>query len=67
LFLGELMENNLDVNILVQVFNERIAQMSSDLIVKDTLIRQLTAKIEELESESNSSSKKTAKKDESFE
>jgi len=61
------MENNLDVNILVQVFNERIAQMSSDLIVKDTLIRQLTAKIEELESESNSSSKKTAKKDESFE
>jgi len=61
------MENNLDVNILVQVFNERIAQMSSDLIVKDTLIRQLTAKIEELESEANSSSKKTAKKDESFE
>ena len=61
------MENNLDVNILVQVFNERIAQMSSDLIVKDTLIRQLTAKIEELESENNSSSKKTAKKDESFE
>lgn len=61
------MENNLDVNVLVQVFNERIAQMSSDLIVKDTLIRQLTAKIEELESEANSSSKKTAKKDESFE
>lgn len=61
------MENNLDVNVLVQVFNERIAQMSSDLIVKDTLIRQLTAKIEELESDSGSSSKKTNKKDESFE
>lgn len=61
------MENNLDVNVLVQVFNERIAQMSSDLIVKDTLIRQLTAKIEELESESGSSSKKAVKKDESFE
>jgi len=63
------MENNLDVNVLVQVFNERIAQMSSDLIVKDAIIRQLTIKIEELESHSHSdsSSKKTAKKDESFE
>jgi hypothetical protein len=67
------MENNLDVNMLVQVFNERIAQMSSDLVVKDTIIRQLSARIEELEhsdhshAETSAQPKKVAKKDESFE
>jgi hypothetical protein len=42
------MEDNLDVNILIQSFSDRVAQLTNDLILKDAVIKQLTAKIEEL-------------------
>ena len=42
------MESNLDVNILMQTFTERIAQMSNDIIVKDAVITQFKNKIDEL-------------------
>lgn len=42
------MEDNIDINLLVQSFSERIAQLTNDNIVKDTVIKQLTARIEEI-------------------
>lgn len=42
------MENNLDVNILIKTFSDRINQMTSDLIVKDAMIAQLTMQLESL-------------------
>lgn len=42
------MENNLDVNILVQVFSDRVNQLTNDLIIKDAVIMQLKQQIEAL-------------------
>lgn len=41
------MNNDLDVNILIQCFNEKISQMMTEIIIKDATIRQLTAKLQE--------------------
>lgn len=40
------MENNLDVNILIQTFSEKVNQLSNDLVVKDAVIAQLTKQLE---------------------
>lgn len=56
---------DIDVNILIQVFNEKISSLMTDIIVKDTTIRQLTMKIEALEKTSTNTSK--AKKEQDFE
>lgn len=42
------MNNDIDVNILVQTFNERMAQMMTEIIIKEATIKQLTAQIEQL-------------------
>ena len=42
------MNNDLDVNILVQTFNERMAQMMTEIVIKEATIKQLTAQIEQL-------------------
>jgi hypothetical protein len=42
------MNNDLDINILVQTFNERMAQMMTEIVIKEATIKQLNAKIEQL-------------------
>jgi hypothetical protein len=56
---------DIDVNILIQVFNEKINSLVTDTIVKDTKIRQLTMRIEALEAATPKSSR--SKKEEDFE
>ena len=42
------MNNDLDINILVQTFNERMAQMMTEIVIKEATIKQLTLQIEQL-------------------
>lgn len=49
------MQDSLDVNALVQSFSERVAQLTNDNILKEAVIKQLTAKIEELTAEKEES------------
>lgn len=42
------MNNDIDINILVQTFNERMSQMMTEIIIKEATIKQLTAQIEKL-------------------
>lgn len=36
-------EQNLDVNIIIQTFQEKIAQLTTDIVVKEATIKQLNA------------------------
>lgn len=63
--------DNLDINILVQTFNERIAQLTTESVVKDATIKQLLMKVEELSAiatapKQQSKEIKTSSKDEEF-
>jgi hypothetical protein len=42
------MNNDLDINILIQTFNERMAQMMTEIVIKEATIKQLSAQIEQL-------------------
>jgi predicted nucleic acid-binding protein len=42
------MMSNLDVEILVQVYNEKLYAMMTELVVKETTIRQLNKDVERL-------------------
>jgi len=42
------MNNDLDINILIQVFNERMSQMMTEIVIKEKTIKQLTAQIQQL-------------------
>lgn len=42
------MQDNLDVNLLIQSFSEKIAQLTNDLIIKDAIIKQLNSQMENL-------------------
>lgn len=37
---------DLDVNVLIQTFNERVASLTTELIVKEATIKQLNTKIQ---------------------
>jgi len=39
---------NLDANVVIQVFSERLNALTTEIVVKDATIRQLTAQIESL-------------------
>jgi hypothetical protein len=54
-------DQNLDINLVIQSFQERVTQLSMEGVVKDATIKQLTSRIEELEN--SSISKKEEKKD----
>jgi SMC interacting uncharacterized protein involved in chromosome segregation len=60
------MNNDLDVNILVQTFNERMAQMMTEIVIKEATIKQLTAQIEQLTAQQKAV-KTTKTKTEDFE
>jgi hypothetical protein len=55
---------DIDVNILIQVFNEKISSLMTDIIVKDTTIRQLSIQLESLKNSLNSEGVATSKKEE---
>ena len=40
--------DDLDINILVQTFSEKISQLTTDLVVKEATIKQLNIKIANL-------------------
>ena len=40
--------DDLDINILVQTFSEKIGQLATDLVVKEATIKQLNIKIRDL-------------------
>jgi len=56
--------DNLDVNIIIQVFNEKVNALVSDLVVKEAMIRQLTMQLEELTADKKTATKTAAKKTE---
>lgn len=43
------MQDSIDINLLIQVYNEKLNQLSTEIIIKETIIKQLSHKIEELE------------------
>lgn len=51
-------EQNLDINIVIQSFQEKVSQLMMENIVKDATIKQLSSKIEELEKTSNTKKEK---------
>ena len=60
------MNNDLDINILIQTFNERMAQMMTEIVIKEATIKQLTAQIEQLTAQQKTV-KTTKTKTEDFE
>jgi uncharacterized coiled-coil protein SlyX len=44
-------DQNIDVNLIIQSFQERINQLMTEVVVKDATIRQLSAQIQEIESQ----------------
>lgn len=42
------MNNDLDINIVIQCFNEKISQMMTEIIVKEATIKQLNIQIQQL-------------------
>lgn len=51
-------EQNLDINIVIQSFQEKVSQLTVENIVKDATIKQLSSRIEELEKTSNTKKEK---------
>jgi hypothetical protein len=41
-------DQNIDVNLIIQSFQERINQLLTEVVVKDATIKQLMAQLEEL-------------------
>lgn len=60
------MNNDIDINILVQTFNERMSQMMTEIVIKEATIKQLTAQIEKLTTQQKTI-KQTKTKSEDFE
>jgi hypothetical protein len=50
-------ESNLDANLIIQSFQERINQLTTEVVVKDATIKQLTLVIEELKKATKSTKK----------
>lgn len=60
---------DLDVNILVQAFNEKIAQLTTEVVLKEATVKQLNMEIQRLLAaiESAKTTKKQDKKTDDFE
>lgn len=46
-------ETNLDVNLIIQTFQEKLSQLTTDLVIKEATIKQLTNVIQQLETQVN--------------
>ena len=42
------MENNLDINLIIQSFQEKVSQLMVEIVVKEATIKQLTDEIRNL-------------------
>lgn len=41
-------DSNLDVNIIIQTFQEKVSQLMTELIVKEATIKQLSVQIQQM-------------------
>ena len=46
-------EQNLDINLVIEVFQEKVSQLTMENIVKDATSKQMSARIAELEKQLN--------------
>jgi hypothetical protein len=58
---------DIDVNILIQVFNEKISSLMTDIVIKDTTIRQLSMQLEALKESSSNTVPSSKKENQDFE
>jgi hypothetical protein len=57
-------ESNLDVNLIIQTFQEKITQIMTELVVKEATIKQLSLQIQQAETNKDDFSvPQTAKKE----
>lgn len=42
------MDNNLDINLIIQTFQEKISQLMVELVVKEATIKQLTEQLRQM-------------------
>jgi hypothetical protein len=45
-------ESNLDVNLIIQTFQEKVSQLITELVVKEATIKQLSLQIQQLQATS---------------
>jgi uncharacterized coiled-coil protein SlyX len=46
-------DQNIDINLIVQSFQERISQLTTEVVVKDATIKQLTLQLTEKQSQND--------------
>ena len=56
-------DQNLDINLIIQVFQDKVSQLMMENIIKDATIKQLTNQIEILSTPSLKEELKEIKKD----
>lgn len=56
-------EQNLDVNLIIQSFQEKVSALVTEVVVKDATIKQLNTQIQSLVEELNLNKKVEEKKD----
>lgn len=56
-------DQNLDINLVIQVFQDKVTQLMMENIIKDATIKQLTNQIETLSTPSLKEELKDTKKD----
>ena len=42
-------ESNLDVNLIIQTFQEKVSQLMTELVVKEATIKQLSLQVQQLQ------------------
>jgi len=45
-------ESNLDVNLIIQTFQEKVSQLITELVVKEATIKQMSLQIQQLQTSS---------------
>ena len=48
-----MLDQNLDINLVIQVFQEKVTQLTMDNIVKDATIKQLTMQLQQKQEQSD--------------
>jgi hypothetical protein len=46
-------DQNIDINLIVQSFQERISQLTTEVVVKDATIKQLTLQLTQTQSQND--------------
>ena len=42
-------ENNLDINLVIQAFQEKVGQLTTDIVIKEATIKQLVSQIQQFQ------------------